>query len=513
MSVGPAVPARLRGAVMVCGTTSNAGKSTVVGALCRLLARRGVRVAPFKAQNMALNSAVTAAGHEIGRAQAAQAFAAGVAPDVAMNPVLLKPTGDRTSQVVVEGRPLATMTAAEYHAYKPRLLPIVLDALADLRARFDVVVCEGAGSPAEINLLDHDIVNLRIARDGRMPAIVVGDIDPGGVFAALYGTVALLPDEYRGLVQGFVLNKFRGDPALLLDGCADLRERCGVPTLGILPWLDDVGLDAEDSLALRADGPSATPPALADALDVAVVRFPRIANFTDLDPLVQEPGVHVRFVHDAAAVGRPDLVVLPGTKATVTDLAWLRTRGFDRAIATTPATVLGICGGYQMLGRTIDDRFESGAGVVDGLSILPVHTTFAADKRTQRCTGTALGHPVDGYVIHHGRVQADGGDAFVVDAHGVVDGVRHEHVFGTTVHGLFEADAFRRAFLTIVAERAGKRFVPGTHTFAALRQARVDRLADAFEGHVDVDAVLSLIASAAPADTATTAPTATRGAR
>jgi adenosylcobyric acid synthase len=498
--------AGVRGALMVCGTTSNAGKSTVVSALCRLLARDGVRVAPFKAQNMALNSAVTASGHEIGRAQAAQAFAAGVEPEVAMNPVLLKPTGDRTSQVVVEGRPFATMSAAEYHAYKPQLLPLVLGALADLRARFDVVVCEGAGSPAEINLLEHDIVNLRIAHEARLPAIVVGDIDPGGVFAALYGTVALLPDHYRTLVRGFVLNKFRGDPALLLDGCADLRARCGVPTLGILPWLGDVELDAEDSLALRAG--TRTPPAIADALDVAVVGLPRIANFTDLDPLVQEPGVHVRFVRDAAALGQPDLVVVPGTKATVADLAWLRARGLDRALAATTATVLGICGGYQMLGRTIDDPVESGDGVVDGLSLLALTTTFAADKRTERFTGTALGHAIDGYLIHHGRVHADrpDDDPFVVDAHGNVEGVRRGHVFGVTVHGLFEADEFRRAFLTMVGERAGKTFVPGGQSFAALRQARVERLADAFEAHVDVDAVVGVLASAAPA-------TAVKGAR
>ena len=304
------------GALMVCGTTSNAGKTTVVAGLCRLLARAGVRVAPFKAQNMALNSVVTPSGHEIGRAQGLQAAAAGVEPTPEMNPILLKPTHDASCQVVVHGKPIGAMTAAEYHRLTPRLLPLVLESLADLRAGFDVVLCEGAGSPAEINLLDHDIVNLRVAVEADIPAIIVGDIDLGGVFAALYGTLALLPEHYSRLVHGFVINKFRGDPALLLDGCAQLQTRTGVPTLGILPYLDGLALDAEDSLSLRPDAGGAP-----GGIDVAVVRLPRIANFTDLDPLRCEPGVSVRFVETPAALGRPDLVVLPGTKSTVGDLA------------------------------------------------------------------------------------------------------------------------------------------------------------------------------------------------
>jgi adenosylcobyric acid synthase len=255
---------------MVCGTTSDAGKTTVVAALCRSLARRGVSVAPFKAQNMALNAMVTSDGGEIGRAQWIQAVAAGVEPEVAMNPVLLKPTDERSSQVVVSGRPVGTMTAAEYHEHKPALLRTVLDALADLRSRFDVVLCEGAGSPAEINLLDHDIVNLRVAHEAGLAAIVVGDIDLGGVFAALYGTVALLPEHYRAIVHGFVINKLRGDPALLLDGCSILEARTGIPTLGVLPWLAGADLDAEDSVALRRPW-AATPAAGGDELDVAVV--------------------------------------------------------------------------------------------------------------------------------------------------------------------------------------------------------------------------------------------------
>ena len=483
---------------MVCGTTSNAGKTTVVTGLCRVLARRGVRVAPFKAQNMALNSVVTASGAEIGRAQGTQAFAAGLAPEAAMNPILLKPTGDRTSQVIVNGRPIGVMTAREYHDHKPKLLPLVLGALDDLRTRFDVVVCEGAGSPTEINLLDHDIVNLRVAHEAGMPAIVVGDIDLGGVFASLFGTVALLPDHLRTLVRGFVINKLRGDPALLLDGSAQLRARCGVPTLGVLPWIEEIALDAEDSLALR--GVVSPQPAIADELDVAVIRVPRISNFTDLDPLVREPGVSVRFVADAAAFGWPDLVILPGTKATITDLTWLRERGLDTLLRASDASVLGICGGYQMLGRSIDDSVESSVGRVEGLAMRPVETEFAPDKVTDRCVAVGLGQTVDGYRIHHGRVRPQGGEAFVT-VDGVVDGVMRGAVYGSTVHGLFEGDAFRRAFLARVAEHRGKRFVAGDWSFAAKREEQVDRLADALEQHLDLEAVVELIVSAKPVPT------------
>src|SRR4051812_42880062 len=427
---------------MVCGTSSDAGKSHVVTGLCRLLSRSGVKVAPFKAQNMALNSFVTPSGHEIGRAQGVQALAAGVEPEVAMNPILLKPTGERTSQVVVMGRPVAHLDALQYHERKPQLLATVLDALADLRARFDVVLCEGAGSPAEINLLDHDIANLRIAAEARLPAVVVGDIDRGGVFAALYGTVALLPAGYRRLVRGFVVNKFRGDPALLFDATADLERRCGIPTLGILPMLvaDVVAFDAEDSLALDGPRPGTGAP-VADPLDVAVVRFPAISNVTDVDALALEPGVAVRLVRSAAELGRPDLVVLPGTKATVADLAWLRAGGWPAAIVASSADVLGICGGYQMLGDKIDDSVESGAGVVEGLGWLPVHTVFAADKVVRRVGAT-------GYEIHHGRVM------------GTTDRSPDGRVRGTSVHGLLEDDAERAALLVAVAERRGKRFVP-----------------------------------------------------
>jgi adenosylcobyric acid synthase len=477
---------------MVCGTTSDAGKSTVVVGLCRVLARRGVRVAPFKAQNMALNSAVTRSGHEIGRAQYLQAQAAGVEPSVAMNPVLLKPTSERSSQVVVLGRPVGTMSAADYHAYKPELLGTVMDALAELRTRFDVVVCEGAGSPTEINLLDHDIVNLRLAHEGDFDAIVVGDIERGGVFASLYGTVALLPDHLRKRVRGFVINRFIGDPALLGNGMRQLEAASGVPVLGVLPMLGGLELDAEDSLALARAWPTPADP----VLDVAVVRLPRISNFTDLDPLAAEPGVAVRLVHSAADLGHPHLIVLPGSKSTVADLVWLRGRGLDRAIPASDAVVLGICGGYQMLGRWIVDEVESSVGRVEALGLLPVQTRFGPDKVLRRGRGAALERGIEGYQIHHGRVEPDdpatGAEEWLSFA-GKVDGIRAGRVFGTTVHGLFDADEFRRAFLALVAARAAVELPPSEVRVAERRLTQIDRVADALEEHVDLDRLWEII--------------------
>ena len=491
-----------RGGLMVCGTTSDAGKSAVVAGLCRLLRRRGVRVAPFKAQNMSNNSFVTAEGHEIGRAQGVQALAAGADPEVAMNPVLLKPTGERTSQVVVQGRPWANLSAAEYHDRKPELLGIVLDALADLRSRFDVVLLEGAGSPTEINLLDHDIVNLRIAVKAGVPAIVVGDIERGGVFASLFGTVELLPAEQRAAVRGFVINKFRGDPALLGSGAAELQARCGVPTLGVIPWADGLSLDAEDSLALARPFVTAGP-ARRDPLDIAVIRFPRIANATDLDPLAIEPGVTVRIVTPPGALGQPDLIVLPGSKATVDDLSWLRAAALDKAIEQSGTMVLGICGGQQMMGRFIVDDVESGVGKVDGLGWLDIETVFQPDKIVAQRRGVAMGEAVRGYEVHHGEVtrgpsaegwvHLDGGED-----EGAVE-LEEARYLGTTLHGIFEEDGFRRAFLQKIGRRADKAFVPASNiSFAAAREAQLDRLADLLDAALDMAAVDALIALGAP---------------
>jgi adenosylcobyric acid synthase len=476
--------------LLVAGTGSDVGKSAVVAGLCRWLRRRGVKVAPFKAQNMALNSAVTADGAEIGRAQAVQAAAAGVAPEATMNPILLKPTGDRTSQIVVMGAPIGVADAVAYTRRKPELLGVVLDALADLRARFDVVICEGAGSPAEINLRASDIVNMGLARAAGLPVVVVGDIDRGGVFAALYGTLALLEPGDQALIRGWVVNKFRGDPALLAPGLDRLQELTGRPVLGVLPWRDDLELDAEDSLALRA------PPASAGgALDVAVVRLRRISNFTDLDALACEPDVRVRFTTHPIDVDRADLVVLPGTKATVEDLALIRASGVADALAARARRgdpILGVCGGYQMLGRTLHDDVESGAGAVAGLGLLPVDTVFVAGKLLTRPEGTCpmLGDvPVSGYEIRHGRVTRFGGEAFLSRDEGCVDGA----VIGTSWHGLLENDALRRALLAWAAARRGVDFQPGTESFATLREARLDALGDLIEDHLDHDALEALL--------------------
>ncbi len=493
-------PGTIRGGLMVCGTTSDSGKSTVVTGLCRVLARRGVKVAPFKAQNMALNSAVTPGGHEIGRAQAAQAQAAGLAPEVAMNPILLKPTSNRTSQVVVLGRPWAVLDAAGYQKAKAGLWPIVMAQLEELRDRFDVILCEGAGSPAEINLLENDVVNLRVADAAGFAAVLVGDIDRGGVFASMFGTVALLPDEWRALIRGFVINKFRGDPALLREGPVELERRTGIPTLGVLPWLDDLGIDAEDSLALGAAW-GYRGPRDGEVLDVAVIRFPRISNFTDLDALAIEPGVRVRMVESPASLGHPDLLVLPGTKSTVSDLAWFRGTGLAAAVTALSqrrprqTTILGLCGGYQMMGQEIDDPVEAATStVVNGLGLLPVRTRFRPEKVTRVASGIAFGHPVTGYEIRHGWtepsqpwLELDTGP----EGSEAIDGAR----LGTSVHGLFEADAFRAGFLEAVARRAGRPWGATGVSFAAARMSRVDRLADAMEEQLDLAAIEALIAS------------------
>ena len=495
----------LRGALMVAGTTSDAGKSVLVAGLCRWLARQGVRVAPFKAQNMSLNSFVTLDGAEIGRAQAMQARAAGIEPEAAMNPVLLKPGSDRTSQVVLMGKPFAEAGAMDYGDLTPRLLPVVLEALADLRSRFDVVICEGAGSPAEINLRHRDITNLGLARPAGLPVLVVGDIDRGGVFAALHGTLALLDAEDQKHISGFVINKFRGDPALLDSGLSLIQEITGRPVLGVLPYLTGLWLDVEDSLDLEKDRGPMRAPLGSDVIRVAVPRLPRLSNVTDIDALAAEPGVAVRLVHHGAEIAGSDLVLLPGTRATVNDLAWLRSTGLADAIvahAGAGLPVLGVCGGHQMLGRVVSDEVESRQGSVPGLGLLPTRTDFGARKVLARPRGEALGQPVEGYEIHHGVVTLDP-EAPAAELGGVeefLDGWRSGPVWGTTWHGALENDAFRRAFLTEVAGVAGRDgFVVAPDTsFSALREARLDSLADMVADHLDVAAVEKLIAGGVP---------------
>ena len=496
----------MRGTLLVAGTGSDAGKSALVAGLCRWLARQGVSVAPFKAQNMSLNSFVTAEGAEIGRAQAMQAAAAGIEPTADMNPILLKPGSERRSQVVVLGHAEAEADALGYRAHAPRLRQIALASLARLRDRYDVVICEGAGSPAEINLRETDVANMGLARAAGLPVIVVGDIDRGGVFASLYGTLALLSPEDQALICGFVINKFRGAAELLDSGLTMIQQLTGRPVYGVLPWRDGLWLDAEDSLALARpqnpfpDGSHHGPFGPKDFLRVAVVRLPRISNFTDADALAAEPGVLVRFTDSPAEVADADLAVLPGSRATLADLAWLRQRGLAEAIAARAARgrpVLGICGGYQMLAGQIDDPVESRLGQVDGLGLLPVRVTFGPRKQLGRPAGFALGAPVTGYEIHHGIAEVT--DPAGTGSEPFLDGCRRGAVWGTSWHGALENDEFRRAFLAAVAVQAGRDFAPAPDTdFAAVRQARLDVLGDLVAGHLDLAALSGLIEDGPP---------------
>jgi adenosylcobyric acid synthase len=478
----------MRGAVLVAGTTSNAGKSLVTAALCRWLSRQGVRVAPFKAQNMSNNSMVCADGAEIGRAQWLQAIAARAEPEAAMNPVLLKPSSDRRSHVVLLGRPHGELRAGEYATGRAELARAAFASLADLRERYDVVVCEGAGSPTEINLRAGDYVNLGLARQAGLPVVVVGDIDRGGVLAAMFGTLALLEPADQAHVAGWIVNQFRGDLALLEPGLRMLTAATGRPVYGVLPWLDDVWLDGEDSLALSGWHSGG-------GLQVAVVRLPRLSNATDVDAFASEPGVSVVVTADPVVVAGADLAILPGTRATVTDLAWLRAHGLAEAIverARAGRPVLGICGGYQMLADRIHDPVESGQGWVDGLGLLPTTVEFHPDKRLGRPQGAWRGHDVTAYEIHHGVVAPPtrpGLESFL-------DGWHAGAVWGTTWHGAFENDAFRRAWLAHVAGFTPTPSAPG---FAERRESMLDRLADAVERHLDTAALTRLIEHGPPA--------------
>ena len=492
----------MSGALLVAGTHSDAGKSVVVAGICRWLAREGIKVAPFKAQNMALNSFVTREGAEIGRAQAAQAAAARVEPEAAMNPVLLKPSAERETQVILRGKPWAMASARSYQEMKEELLPVVLESLEDLRRRFEVVVCEGAGSPAEINLRAQDLANMGLARAAGLPVIVVGDIDRGGLFASLYGTLALLDAEDQALVGGFVVNKFRGDAAVLAPGLERMSELTGRPFLGTLPYVRGLGLDGEDSLALDSS-PDPLPPLGRDSIRVAVVRLPRISNFTDLDALSHEPGVAVRFTESSREVLASDLAILPGTKATVADLVWLRSRGLDSALAERARLglpTLGICGGYQMLGRRIRDGIESGEGEISGLNLLPVETVFEEEKLLARPEGRAPGFEdveVSGYEIRHGRVHRHGGVPLFT-ANGSGEGCRMDTTIGTSWHGVFESDSFRRAFLRWVARERGLDWTEGDKAFAAAREAQLEKLGDLVAENVDREALLRLIENGPP---------------
>ena len=493
---------------MLQGTASHAGKTVLAAALCRLYARRGLTVAPFKAQNMALNSAVTAAGDEMGRAQVFQAAAAGVEPVVDMNPVLLKPTAGSTSQVVVMGRPVDEMTVASYQAYQATVWPVVTAALARLRAAHDLIVIEGAGSSAEVNLRHADIVNMRLARHAGAPVLLVGDIDRGGVFAALLGHVELFSPVERALVAGFIINKFRGDPAQLTPGLELLEERTGVPTLGVVPYLEGWHGDEEDSLALDAPSPRRA----RGAVEVAVVRLPYLSNTTDFDALAAEPDVSLRYVRTPEALRGTSLIVVPGTKSTVADLGWLRERGLDAAILAAAAAgvpVVGICGGYQMLGRRLRDPegVESPVAESAGLGLLDVATTFAASKRTVRATGCTRpgglagpGLEVHGYEIHMGVTRrGSGARPFArlrpLDGLARYDGAVSADglVCGTYLHGLFDAPGFRSALVNRLRRTAGLPERP-----PAAVESDIDGLARHVEDHLDIerlDAIIGLVSN------------------
>lgn len=478
--------------LLVAGTTSDAGKSVVTTGLCRALARRGVKVAPYKAQNMSNNSMVCLAPDgttaEIGRAQWVQALAAGLAPEPAMNPVLLKPGSDLRSHVVLMGRPAGEVSASDWTHGRQALAAAAHTAYDDLAGRVELVVAEGAGSPTEINLRDSDFVNMGLARHAGLPTVVVGDIDRGGVFAAMYGTVALLDAADQALVAGFVVNKFRGDEGLLRPGLDQLERLTGRRMYGVLPWHPDLWLDSEDALDL--EGRRSTGVA---ARRVAVVRLPRISNFTDVDALGLEPDLDVVFASDPRDLADADLVVLPGTRSTIADLAWLRSRGLDLAVTEHVrwgGLLLGICGGFQMLGREISDpeRVEDAAGsTVAGLGLLDVSTTFVAEKTLSLPHVVDDGVPVSGYEIHHGLVSSgDGVTAFP-------GGARSGRVLGTMWHGTLEGDEFRATVLAMVGDRP-----PSGVRFAAAREARLDLLGDLVEQHLDVAALLGLARNGAP---------------
>ncbi|WP_442951637.1 cobyric acid synthase, partial [Paenibacillus sp. GYB003] len=507
-------PTRPAPTIMFQGTSSDAGKSILTTALCRIFVQDGLKVAPFKSQNMSLNSYVTPDGKEIGRAQGMQADACRIPATTDMNPILLKPKKDMVSQVVVHGKPLRDYDARTYREkYLGEAEHIVKEALGRLRTRYDVVVIEGAGSPAEVNLKDRDIVNMRLAGWADAPVLLVADIDRGGVFASLVGTMDILSPEERDRVQGFVINKFRGDVSLLTPGLDWLEKRTGKPVLGVIPYLPDVGLEDEDSASLDAKRPSG--PKGEGQLDIAVLRLPRLSNFTDFDPLFEEPDVHVRYVSAVGDWGEPDAVILPGSKNTVDDLKFLRETGLEARIvrhAENGGRLLGICAGYQMMGRRLldPDRLESDTAELPGLGLFPSETTFAPDKRTERVTGTArwpggetLG--VEGYEIHMGRTvfREPVRQPFSIRVHDAPDAADSYHpdgamsddgkVWGTYMHGILHNDELRRAWINDIRRDKGWAPLPGELRFMGKREAAFDRLADHVRRHLDMERIYAMI--------------------
>ena len=477
---------------MIQGTMSNAGKSLIAAALCRIFRQDGYRVAPFKSQNMALNSFITRDGFEMGRAQVVQAQAAGIEPDVRMNPILLKPTTDVGSQIIVNGRPIGNMRAMEYYRRKHEFIPAVMEAYNSLAAENDIIVIEGAGSPAEINLKSEDIVNMGLAKMVDAPVLLVGDIDRGGVFAQLYGTVALLESDERARVKAVVVNKFRGDRKILEPGLDQLSALCGVPVAGVVPYMH-VDIDDEDSLSERFDRDGA-----AKLIDIAVVRLPRISNFTDLAPFERWENVSVRYITRPGELHEPDLIVIPGTKSTISDLVWLRESGLEAAIrqrASRGTPVFGICGGCQMLGAAVEDPEgveASDLTRIDGMALLPIRTVFSGDKVQRQTRGvfpglTGILAPLsglayEGYEIHMGR----SGEHPPVISSG--------SVYGTYVHGVFDAPGVAETVLRSLCRKKGADFSAlGSFDPSAYREAQYDKLADAVREGLDMELIYRIV--------------------
>jgi adenosylcobyric acid synthase len=514
---GDHTPARC---IMVQGTGSHTGKSVMVTALCRILAQDGWRVAPYKSQNMSLNSYVTPQGGEMGRAQVLQAQAAGIEPHTDMNPILLKPSSDEKAQVILNGRPVRHMEAGEYHLLKLEFLPTALEALERLRASHDIVVIEGAGSPAEINLADQDIANMRVAEAAGAPVVLVGDIDRGGVFASFVGTLELLGAGEKELVAGFIVNKFRGSLDLLRGGLEFLERHTGKPVLGVVPYIRDLGLEEEDTVNLEEMRDAAAAGPLVQVVDIAVLHLPHISNATDFDPLTHEAGVRLRYVSEPAHLGFPDAVFIPGSKSTAADLRYLRENGMAAQVvrlARLGIPVIGICGGYQMLGEKIEDPMgvESEDRVAEGLGLLPVTTVLAGEKSTHRVRAhAALAVPfmglsptsaaITGYEIHMGSSTGGGKPPLLIverDGEGVCieDGAVHARlpVFGCYLHGLFENRGIREGFVNHLRRMRGFPRLPAEREWEEWREERLDRLARITRSSLDLDLIYALLGTAA----------------
>ncbi len=492
--------------IMVQGTTSNAGKSFLCAALCRIFRQDGLRAAPFKSQNMALNSFITREGLEMGRAQVMQAEAAGIEPSVRMNPILLKPVSDVGSQLIVNGVPRGNWKARDYFAYKRELIPEILEAYESLAREYDVIVIEGAGSPAEINLKDGDIVNMGLAAMVDAPVLLCGDIDRGGVFASLYGTAALLEPEERARLKGFVINKFRGDVEILRPGLSMLEERTGIPVAGVVPMVN-VDLDDEDSLSQRLGNGGGV-----GLIDLAVIRLPKLSNFTDFNPLERIPEVSLRYVSSPAQLREPDLILLPGTKNTLDDLRWLRASGLESAIrkyAARGGAVIGICGGYQMLGEEVSDPDGvEGGGSLPGLGLLPGRTVFRGEKTRTRVQGVfhglegifagMNGVEFEGYEIHMGetaRGDAAGSCARLHTLDGVekADGLARGNVWGSYVHGLFDQGGCAGALVNCLRQARGLGEQEAVLDWTDYKERQYDILADAVRAGLDMERVYRIL--------------------